>query len=125
MPWWSPRDLEQAVVRWTQDVARSDALLREHPDRFRVVRYEALVERPAEELAAVMAFLGEEFEPGQLSTAVESRVVLPRSAVWKGRALEEIGAAVDGPSRRERAGTATVQAIEGRIGDELRSHGYM
>jgi hypothetical protein len=125
MPWWQPNDLAAAALLWQKSLREMEPLVARHPDRFRVVRYEELVARPEEVVASVMDFLGEAFEPRQLSSEVPSDVVLLRSAEWKGRALGAIEGRPPEGTRRERATPETLAALERLLADDLRRYGYL
>jgi hypothetical protein len=123
MPW-GPSTLESAAEMWRGSVLAADTFTRRFPQQFRTVSLEALVTRPKAILAEVMALLGEELEPQQLSPEVYSGAVLPRSLEWKGAALAEI----DRPrvdARRRAADPAAVALLERLMVTELARYGYV
>lgn len=64
-----PPDLTSQVELFRRYARAGLDYTAEHPERSFVVRYESLVERPEETVAAVMEFLGEEFEPDMIRGA--------------------------------------------------------
>ena len=87
MPWWPKGSLESAADMWILSSRLTRTFALQYPDQFRIVRYEDLVTDPKQELASVMDYLSETFEPVQLQTDSPSAVVLPRSLGWKRDAL--------------------------------------
>jgi hypothetical protein len=96
MPWWRRGPLAAADL-WTLSAASAVQLAVEYPGRVMLVRHEAVLDAPERTLSGIMGVLRLEMEARQLEESVPSRVVLPRSMSWKGRALESID-----PSRRGR-----------------------
>lgn len=125
MPWWRPRGLPAAAELWRRCLRQMETLAVRHADRFKVVRYEELVARPEEVVASATRFLGETFEPRQLSPDVPSGVVLARSAEWKGRALARIERRPPEGTRAERAAPETLAALDRLLSDDRRRHGYI
>jgi len=124
MPWWRPNGLAAAAELWVRSAHLLESFAQRYSDRFMVVRYEALVADPRAVVSSVMQFLGESFEPGQLSPEVPSDVVLPRSMEWKERALGPVEADASRPNRRELASPDDLALLERLMGSELRRHGY-
>jgi len=56
-----------AVARWRYSVGLAERNLRRYPGRYKVVRFETMVERPEETIRDVCEFLGERFDPVMLS----------------------------------------------------------
>ena len=56
-----------AAARWAYSVRLGERNLRRHPDRYRIIRYEDLVQRAEEVVRSVTTFLGEAYEPEMLS----------------------------------------------------------
>jgi len=123
MPWWSG-SLAAAAGLWKQYVRLAEDFAGRHPARFTIVRYEDLVSRPEGVLSAVMAYIGETLEPGQLRPDLPSGVVLPRSMPWKGRALGSIEAERIGERYRQATPDERV-LLERTLHDELSRYGYV
>ena len=122
MPW-GPPTLAAAADLWKTFVRLADGFAQQYPDQFRFVYYEKLVMQPDHVLPAVMAFLGERFEPRQLQPHVSSAVVLPRSFPWKAQALGPIDPSRIGRRRHEAIAWENA-LLEEVVADELRRHGY-
>jgi hypothetical protein len=56
-----------ATARWLYSVAWARRNLKRYPDRYKIVRYETLVQRTEQTLREICAFLGEEYRPAMLS----------------------------------------------------------
>ena len=56
-----------AAARWAYSVRLGERNLRRHPDRYRIIRYEDLVQRAEDVVRGVTTFLGEAYEPEMLS----------------------------------------------------------
>lgn len=122
MPWWRGT-LRSAARLWVKCAALASRFQADYPDRFFIVRYEALLHSPFGTLAPVMKQLGERFEADQLDPTIPSDVVLPRSLEWKGSALLSIEA--DRAGRRLRqATTRQVAVVEKITSKELEPFGY-
>ncbi len=68
-----PRMLEAFAHAWV-DLAQSiDAFAKRHADNAIVLKYEDLTVQPAETMARVMAFLGEQWDPALMDRALEKR----------------------------------------------------
>ncbi len=122
MPWFRG-DLRAAARAWIENARLMETFVRRDPQRFLIVRYEALAADPAGTVTKVMDFLGESFEPQQISPAARSEVVLPRSMPWKGQALEAVDtSAVDRRSRN--ANAEELAFLESSLRDGLVRLGY-
>jgi hypothetical protein len=64
--------LIETTAIWAEGAWRSARYRRAYPDRYRMVRFEDLVEHPEDELRALSAWLGVEFEPAMLEQHVVS-----------------------------------------------------
>lgn len=63
-----------AVARtWAEAVRRHRGLARRYPDRYRLAKFEILVEEPEREIRSLCEFLGVTFEPKMLKQKVVSR----------------------------------------------------
>ena len=123
MPWWNKRGLRAAAKHWQQNIQLMEKFSRAYPGSFRVVRYEDLVNQPREILSNIMDYLGEEFQPAQINTDVQSNLVLPRSTEWKGKALEVIDRGHIG-SRISKARAEELAFLTRTMRDELERYGY-
>jgi len=123
MPWYGGT-LQTAAAVWRKSVRRMEKFARRYPSRFTIVRYEELVASPERELRSVMAFLGEPFEPRQMSIDVPSDVVLSRSMDWKGEALRSVDRRAAG-RRLETAAPADVAFLDRVLRNELPRYGYV
>jgi hypothetical protein len=123
MPWWSPRNLEDAANFWKKSVAAAEVFTRQYPDRFKVVRYEDLITHPQALLPSIMEYVGETFEPSQLQADLPSQLIMSRSLEWKEQALQPIDPHQPG-QRLNRATAEEIAFLEQTLGEELRHHGY-
>lgn len=122
MPWFHG-SLKTAAKAWRESVRLMETFARSDPQSFLIVRYEALLADPPSTVMKVMDFLGEKFEPQQISPALPSNVVLPRSMPWKGQALEAADkSAVDRRSRN--ANAEDLAFLESALRDDLVRLGY-
>jgi hypothetical protein len=122
MPWFRG-DLRTAAKAWIENARLMETFARRYPERFQIVRYEELASDPAGTVTKVMDFLGERFESQQISSAVRSDVVLPRSMSWKGQALEAVDtSAIDRRSRN--ANAEELAFLESSLRDDLVRLGY-
>ncbi|SRR6266851_854642 len=121
MRWgWS---LAAAAELWRRYAQLTEEFISRHPNHFMVTRYEKLLHHPDLMLSRIMEFLGESFEPAQLSSDVPSQVVLPRSMEWKGKALEPIDIGYAGRRRLE-ARAEDLEFLERILADDLGRCGY-
>lgn len=122
MPWYG-QGLRGAARLWRSNLRLMEKAARQCHDRFLIIQYEALVSQPEATTRTVMAFLGEGFEPQQLSPAAPSAVVLPRSLPWKGLALGPIRTdAVH--ARRTAASDADLRYLDEVLKSELERYRY-
>lgn len=122
MPWFG-QGLSGAARLWRSNLRLMEKAARQYQERFLILQYETLVSQPETTLRTVMAFLGERFEPQQLSPAAASAVVLPRSLSWKGLALGPIR--TDAMHARRAAATdADLRYLDEVLKPELVRYGY-
>jgi hypothetical protein len=122
MPWYR-QGLRGAAQLWRSNLRLMEKAARQYPDQFLIVQYETLVSQPEATTRTVMAFLGERFEPQQLSPMTASAVVLPRSLPWKGLALGPIR--TDAVHVRRAAATdADLEYLDAVLKSELARYGY-
>jgi hypothetical protein len=123
MPWWRQQGLAAAARLWKRNVRLMEEFIRKYPSQFMLLRYEDLVVHPAQTLSGVMSYLEEEFESAQLRSDTPSYVVLPRSRIWKGKALEPIDEGCIA-HRRSEARAEDLAFLERTMREELCRYGY-
>jgi protein-tyrosine sulfotransferase len=69
----SPHPLEAFAQMWCDVTRRLDAFGAAHPENCLAIRYEDLAEDPASMMAKVFAFIGVDFDPKMLETALTRR----------------------------------------------------
>lgn len=122
MPWgWS---LRAAAELWQRYLRMTEECQRLFGDNFMVVSYEKLLASTDETMKSVMEFLGESFEPQQLSADIPTKVVLPRSMLWKGKSLEPIDVRC-ADSRRSQASREDLDLLERILAVDLRRYGFL
>jgi hypothetical protein len=107
--------LLQVTWAWTAAVHRHRTLRRRYPDRYRVLRFEALVAEPAATLSDLCTFLGVALEPRMLEQKVTSRGANVGQAGFDAGAADRWRSAI---SHRAR------WTIERLLGARLREMGY-
>jgi len=122
MPWMSPNLYVNFVVwLYYQRVLREERLAK-HPNTY-FVRYEDIVADPESEFAAIIEFLGAEYEPAVAAGHGNREGVPDRELPWKRRALQPITTQRIGVFRQELSGDQ-IEILE-RLGrDILPSLGY-
>jgi Sulfotransferase family len=121
MPWWSG-SLRTGVNAYLAAIELSDRFAESFPEHFLPIRYEHLIDRPAQTLDTVMGFFGLDFQPGQLEPG-PSDVVVARSLLWKGSALEAVDSGL-ADRRRSQVSAQDLKYLEKRLGPTLRRLGY-
>lgn len=76
----APGRLGWETARWCHSADLADHNLAHHPGRYRVVRYEALRDRPEATLRAVARFLHEDYDPAMLAALAFATFDDPRHA---------------------------------------------
>lgn len=87
-PWAKDDGNRKNATKWWIASRACDTFEARYPDRFMRVHFEALVREPEEQLRRVDAFMGLDFEQGQLDTHKETHVVPAWEAQWKAKASE-------------------------------------
>lgn len=87
-PWAKDDGNRKNATKWWIAARACDTFEARYPDRFMRVHFEALVREPEEQLRRVDAFMGLEFEPGQLDSHKETHVVPTWESQWKSKANE-------------------------------------
>lgn len=94
------------------------------PARFCSVKYEALVERPAEELARICEFLGEPYDPAMLDYRDRRDTgYLQVEASWKGMSREALTSSRIG-RYASRLTPRQIWTVERMLGERLTKYGY-
>jgi hypothetical protein len=88
-PWTAHQSLRRHCYKWSMCATISRRLVRERPGQFMLVRYEDLVQETEATLRKVNAFLGLEFEAGQLEEGTGRNVVPEREQGWKSNATSK------------------------------------
>jgi hypothetical protein len=105
------------TARWVRSVELAARNQRRHPDRYLVLRYEALAARPDDTLRDVCSFLDEEARPEMLAALSEMHLDPPNSSgrledrgshrvfveAYAGRELERLDYEVGSPALQRRA----------------------
>jgi hypothetical protein len=118
-----PKHVFQVALQWKRTLAAAEAAQEAlGPDAFLMLRYEDLVERPADELRRICAFLREPFEEDML-TFYRHEVAYPTDA----RNLAELRRPVRADSREKWRTQLTgreQRVFEAIAGEELERYGY-
>ncbi|MEM2125332.1 MAG: sulfotransferase [Candidatus Methanosuratincola sp.] len=110
----------KAISRWLYSVKLAGRNLERYPDRYKIIRYEALVSHPEVTLRQVCDFLGEDFVPAMLTLENVPRFQ-HRKTGEVGRtplSTEYIGRFREGLSARE------IAFIQTYTGQKLVEYGY-
>ncbi len=122
-PPWHPNKLHAKCCNWRLKTRRLLDLKERHPERVLLLRYEELLADSAGVLAAADAFLGLDFEPGQLDPSIRPGVYLERERSYKAKVDESVDASRAFAWRRE-AGPETLGAMHAVLAPTLRRAGY-
>jgi hypothetical protein len=121
---WYKRDAFHAAATWTQaiDLGRR-AAARLGPDAYYHLQYEHLVENPAEELRALCAFLGEDYDPRMTQPERIAGTAVPPQKRWHERTKGSVtsGRVGSWDARLEPWEIALAETVMGR---RLQDHGY-
>lgn len=104
------------TARWLHSVGLARRNQRRYPDRYLVLRYESLVERPEAILRQLCAFLGEEYTPTMLTMEGAIR--------FGGEATEAPPPAAE-PSAAEAISSGEIAFTQLHAGRALRAYGYL
>lgn len=72
-PQWRANSLGASTARWLVSASLAKKYQQRYPQSYRIVRYEALVSRPADTLRSICAFLGETYYPEMIEMRAEKR----------------------------------------------------
>ncbi|MQA04725.1 MAG: sulfotransferase [Streptosporangiales bacterium] len=121
--WWE-RPFYHAVRAWTLAIDNSRRAARSLPaDSFYELRYEDLVHEPGEQLKALCAFLGEEFDDAMLAPKELAGVAVAERKMRVEGTLREVSGSSIG-NWRQHLDDWKVELCELAMGDRLRSFGY-
>lgn len=116
------KDLPAAASYWAAVVSESRRQCAGMPRRYLEVRYEQLVTRPRETMAAVLAFLGEPWDEAVLHHEVAGVALSSRESSTAAVGSARSSATVE--AWRERLSAADIASIEHAAGAVLRAAGY-
>jgi hypothetical protein len=90
MPWTEGQTLRRQCTKWVKAARQATRFLRRYPRQFQLIKYEDLAREPEKIIRKIDEFARLPFEPGQLSTQVQTHVVPEWEIGWKARAMEGI-----------------------------------
>lgn len=123
MPWWK-NDTYAAVSTWTEAIDHVRAAIRSlPPGTIHEVRYERLVGDPATELAALCAFLGEEYDEAMLEPKRLAGVAVPPRKKWHAATHEDVSVSAVGNWQRVLE-PWEVRLCETVMAGRLQAYGY-
>lgn len=123
MPWFQ-HDIYAAVATWVEAIdSGRRAARRLPPGTYAELRYERLVEDPAQYLAGLCEFLGEEYDPAMTEPHKIADIAVPKRKTWHAENREQVTQARAG-SWQERLEPGEVSLCEAVMGRRLRSLGY-
>ena len=121
---WHTQDLYGTIAAWSRavDDARRAARTLD-PAQWHQLRYEDLVADPDRELAAICAFVGEDYDPAMTRPAAVAGTAVPPFKTWHRRTHEPVTTTrVD--SWRDRLTAHEVALCEAALGTRLQECGY-
>jgi Sulfotransferase family len=124
MSWNHEHRLRPLCMNWMRLLKIAEDYQQQYPERFLLIRYEDLLDKPQEILQQVDEFLGLKFEPQQLDASAQPTNVVPEAERgWKGQALEQVD-----PSRKatwkKKATPQQLLVMNTLMGKALRHMGY-
>ncbi|TDB84585.1 sulfotransferase [Actinomadura sp. KC216] len=123
MPWYG-QDFHHAVCVWREAIDHGRRLsARLGSDAYYELQYERLVADPADELARLCGFLGEEFDPAMTHPGgVAKETVSPRKK-WHGRTKDAVTTSRVG-AWAQRLDSWQISLAEAAFGERLAEYGY-
>lgn len=121
---WHKGGIYQAIAVWNRgmdDARRAARVL--GPDTYYEISYERLTTDPSGELAALCAFLGEDYDPAMTRPGQVAKVAVPKRKKWHARTRGEVTTERIG-SWQQRLEPWEIGLCEAFMGERLRAHGY-
>lgn len=123
MPWFQ-QDIYAAAATWAEAIDSGRRAARRLPrDTYFELRYEQLVEDPAQQLAALCEFLGEEYDPRMTEPQKVAEFAIPARKTWHAGNRQQVTQALAG-SWQERLQPWEISLCEAVIGRRLQALGY-
>ncbi|MFF4242275.1 sulfotransferase family protein [Actinomadura geliboluensis] len=123
MPWYDG-DVHHAISLWRETIDQGRRLAhRLGPDTYYELQYERLVADPADELARLCGFLGEDFDPVMTHPEGLARRTVPSRKRWHGRTHDAVNTGRIG-SWAERLDPWEISLAEAAFGERLAEYGY-
>lgn len=113
-----------ATAGWLHSVGLAKHNQQRNPDRYKVVRYEALVVQLEETLRDICAFLGEEFVPGMLTMEEALRFGDGNEEEPGGESTSRAAGSAPGGIPGRMASKREVAFIQARAGQDMVALGY-
>ncbi|GAA4609288.1 sulfotransferase [Actinoallomurus liliacearum] len=121
---WYKLDVQHALATWMESIDAGERAARTlGPGAYHRMYYERLIADPQAELAALCAFLGEDFDPAMCEPEKVAAVAVPGRKTWHARTHGAVSTARSG-TWRERLTPAELALCETVAADRLRAHGY-
>jgi hypothetical protein len=121
---WHRQDIYATIAAWARavdDGRRAAARLRS--DQYHQLRYEDLVADPHTHLAALCAFLGEDYDPAMARPSAVADVAVPARKTWHARTHTDVDTQRV-HSWRQRLTADEIALCEAALGERLTHHGY-
>jgi hypothetical protein len=123
MPWFK-QEIYAAISTWREAIGNCRRAARTLPgDAYFELRYEQLVGDPAEHLAALCEFLGEEYDPAMIEPQKVANIAIPKRKSWHDDTREAVTSA-RARSWQQRLEPWEISLCEAVMGRQLRSLGY-
>jgi Sulfotransferase family len=123
MPWFT-QDIYGAVCTWIEAIDYARGAGRRLPaGAYFELRYERLIADPAEQLAALCAFLGEQYVPAMTEPYKVAEVAVPERKTWHADTHGQLTPSPSG-SWQERLEPWEAALCEAAMGGRLRALGY-
>ncbi len=120
---WARLPLQRGCFRWKKYIRAGRKFARKHVHRWLDVHFQDLVRNPEETLRQINDFIGIQFSPSQLDTAVAVQTVPEWESAWKSTATQPMKTDRLGVFERECTPDQIAQ-MHSIIGGELRALGY-
>jgi Sulfotransferase family len=123
MPWFK-QDVHAAISTWVEAIASCRRAARWLPaDAYHELQYEKLVADPANQLAALCEFLGEDYDPAMTEPHKIAQATLPERQIWHAETHRQVTTARSG-SWQDRLEPWEIALCETVMGGRLRAFGY-